>query len=162
VVEKRNTGDIRMPPPQCRFEFVAVRHSREGGRCGVWFRPNNVKCENQRGTASNTISPPGNRSARLVKRWRTCPGHRISGFARLHNFYLLEVPEPLTRLPTRPEAALRAEHKHETSLSQQGLNLYGGFGVKRFSLSSAQSSILFKFLCSVGEPFLRPGLHPVK
>src|ERR1700735_1226014 len=35
-----------------------------------------------------------------------------------------------------------------------GLNLYGAFGVKRFSLSSAQSSILFKFLCSVGEPFL--------
>jgi hypothetical protein len=41
-----------------------------------------------------------------------------------------------------------------------GPNLYGAFGVKRFSLSSAQSSILFKFLCSVGEPFLCPGLHP--
>jgi hypothetical protein len=41
-----------------------------------------------------------------------------------------------------------------------GQNLYGAFGVKRFSLSSAQSSILFKFLCSVGEPFLCPGLHP--
>ncbi len=40
-----------------------------------------------------------------------------------------------------------------------GQNLYGAFGVKRFSLLSAQSSILFKFLCSVGEPFLCPGLH---
>ena len=41
-----------------------------------------------------------------------------------------------------------------------GQNLYGAFGVKRFSWLSAQSSILFKFLCSVGEPFLCPGLHP--
>jgi len=41
-----------------------------------------------------------------------------------------------------------------------GQNLYGAFGVKRFSLSSGPSSILFKFLCLVGEPFLCPGLHP--
>jgi hypothetical protein len=41
-----------------------------------------------------------------------------------------------------------------------GLNLYGAFGVKRFSLSSAHFSILFRFLCSAGEPFLCPDLHP--
>jgi hypothetical protein len=32
-----------------------------------------------------------------------------------------------------------------------GLNFYGASGVKRFSLLSAQSSIFFEFLCSVGE-----------
>jgi hypothetical protein len=52
----------------------------------------------------------------------------------------------------------RSAHAIRQTLT--GLNLYGAFDVKRFSLSSAQSSILFKFLRSVGEPFLCPGLHP--
>jgi hypothetical protein len=53
----------------------------------------------------------------------------------------------------------RALLPHIDFIKQIGLNLYGAFGVKRFSASSAQSPILFKSLCSVGEPFLCPGLH---
>jgi hypothetical protein len=49
-----------------------------------------------------------------------------------------------------------AQHAADT---KDGRNLYGAFGVKRFSLSSVRSFIPFKFLCSVGEPFLCPGLH---
>jgi hypothetical protein len=50
---------------------------------------------------------------------------------------------------------MRVDRRNHTRF---GLNLYGAFGVKAFWRHRRQSG-MFKFLCLVGEPFLRLGLH---